>query len=274
MSEYLETGIFDSSFKFRTFINDGMCILYPHWHKEIEIIYSKKGTINIGLNEELIQLQEGEIVFMASGDIHYFLASPGSERYVFLLDLSMFKEDDLRAGEESLSELFSRGERYSKKWPESLQTKMTKLLEEIYHDFYSEQPGKNYQVLAGLYKLIGNFYQELPLQVTEHSANYNEIQYKDVINRLNDIFAYVEQHYQEKIQLKDIAAHAGFSQYYFTRFFKKSTGQTFMEFLVEYRITQAKYILATEKIPMADLAERVGFVAVEVPKEFANTGTG
>lgn len=67
MSEYLEIPEFQDSILFRTFLNDGMTIVYPHWHKEIEIIYSRKGKVNIGVREEIVQLEEGEIFFSLAG---------------------------------------------------------------------------------------------------------------------------------------------------------------------------------------------------------------
>ncbi|MEG2253880.1 MAG: helix-turn-helix transcriptional regulator, partial [Vagococcus sp.] len=45
--------------------------------------------------------------------------------------------------------------------------------------------------------------------------------------------------------------------------FKKNTGQTLMQFLTDYRINQAKYILSHEKIPMIEVAEKSGFNSVK-----------
>ncbi len=57
--------------------------------------------------------------------------------------------------------------------------------------------------------------------------------------------------------------YVGFSPYYFTRFFKANTGQTFMQFLTEYRVNQAQFILGNEKLPMAEVAEKAGFASVK-----------
>lgn len=43
MSNYLEIPGFEDLIPFRTFLNDGMTIVYPHWHKEIEIITRARG---------------------------------------------------------------------------------------------------------------------------------------------------------------------------------------------------------------------------------------
>lgn len=36
-----------------------------------------------------------------------------------------------------------------------------------------------------------------------------------------------------------------------------------MQFLTEYRIKQAKFILSTEKLPMSEVAEKSGFSSVK-----------
>ena len=64
MSMYLEIPEFESDFRFRTFLNDGLTIVYPHVHKEIELIYAKRGKVNIGVADEIIELEEGELYIL------------------------------------------------------------------------------------------------------------------------------------------------------------------------------------------------------------------
>lgn len=109
MSMYLEIPEFESDFRFRTFLNDGLTIVYPHVHKEIELIYAKRGKVNIGVADEIIELEEGELYIFASGQPHYFLASPESERYVYQFDFALFDETILREKELSLKTLFDEG---------------------------------------------------------------------------------------------------------------------------------------------------------------------
>lgn len=264
MSNYLEIPGFEDLIPFRTFLNDGMTIVYPHWHKEIEIIYSRKGKVNIGVNEDIVQLEEGEIYFFPSGEAHYFLASPDSERYVFQFNLKLFDEKTLRTSEDSLLSLFEYGEPHSRNWPESLARKATGLLIDLYKIEESKPVGMNYFTLGYLYQLIGEFYLNLPRRKEKTTTTKRStIQHKETLDLLNQVFEYVENRYQEVITVEDIAKFVGFSPYYFTRFFKTHTGQTFMQFLTEYRINQAKFILANEKIPMVEVAEKAGFASVK-----------
>ncbi|RRJ66018.1 AraC family transcriptional regulator [Paenibacillus oralis] len=264
MSNYLEIPEFEDSIPFRTFLNDGMTIVYPHWHKEIEIIYSRKGKVNIGIDEDIVQLEEGEIFFFPSGEAHYFLASPDSERYVFQFNLKLFDEKILRASEDSLLSLFESGEPHSRNWPKTLARKATELLVHLYGIEESKPAGMNYLTLGYLYQLIGEFYLHLPRRKERKApVKRSAIQHKETLDLLNQVFEYVEDRYREVIAVEDVAKFVGFSPYYFTRFFKTNTGQTFMQFLTEYRINQAKFILANEMIPMVEVAEKAGFASVK-----------
>ena len=264
MSMYLEIPEFESEFRFRTFLNDGLTIVYPHVHKEIEIIYAKRGTVNIGVDDTIIELEEGDLYLFSSGQPHYFLASPESERYVYQFDMKLFEEPLLRENEVSLMTLFEEGEPHSKNWPTSFTEKITGLLIELYQLEEENVIGKRYLTLGLLYQLIGECYQSLPKRKQAvNPLKRTAAQYKETLQRLNDVFEYIESHYQEVLTMEDTARHVGFSPHYFTRFFKTNTGKTFMQFLTEYRINQAKFILANEKIPMAEVAEKAGFASVK-----------
>ncbi|MCP1109672.1 AraC family transcriptional regulator [Ohessyouella blattaphilus] len=264
MSKYLEIPAFDQDISFRTFLHDGMEITYPHFHKEIEIIYILKGRLNIGVRDEIIELQKGEVYFFASGEPHFFLASPGSERYVWQFDLKIFNETLLGKDLESLFELFEKSEPCSRSWSKDFTEKFIHLLTEAYNALEEKKKGYNYYITGLLNQVIGLMYQQVPIRATTKKQKKSyEMKYKETLDQLNIIFDFVEKHYDEPLTLDEVSAKIGFSPHYFTRFFKKNTGQTFMQFLTEYRIIQSKFLLANDKLPMVDVAERAGFSSVK-----------
>lgn len=262
MSLYLEIPQLNKQFPYRFLLNDGMTIVYPHWHKEIEIIYANRGRVNIGVGESVVTLEEGEVIFFASGEPHYFLASPDSERYVYQFDLKLFDESILRKAT-SLVTLFEQGERHSRNWPSSFRQTVIALLVELAELEEEESMGMNYLIMSNLYRLVGEFYRSLPRKEEQVAVTPTAIHRKETLERLNQVFEYIENQYREVITVEDVAKYVGFSPYYFTRFFKKNTGQTFIQFLTEYRVNQAKFILANEKLPMVEVAEQAGFSSVK-----------
>lgn len=258
MNSYVEIPKFKNELLFRTFINDGMTIAYPHFHKEIEIIYSLKGSVNIGIDDRVMSLEEGEIIIFSSGQPHSFLSSPDSERFVYQFDLQIFDET-INQETLSLRELFETRDLHSRCWPEELKHLTQTILFDMYDSFTKDESGKNFAILGKLYQLIAAFYQWLPEKNDVVPVEHTRIRYKDTLEYVNTVFEYVKCHYNEPITLEEIAKHTGFSPYYFTRFFKKNTGKTFVQFLNEYRISQAKFILINEKVPVSEVADRSGF---------------
>lgn len=265
MSQYLEIPKLNGLFPFRSFISHGWDITYPHWHKEIEIIYCLKGRVNLGVYEEIIQLEEGEIYFFPSGEPHFFLASPDSQRIVYQFELKLFHENEnLQQKDRTLFELFDTAVNHSRFWPENSEKQLKKLLLSIYEENETKNEGKQYTIMGALYQIVSLFYR-LPVKPVQDAkrATQKALKNKETLTYLNTIFEYVEQHYLDPLCLEDISSHLGFSPSYFSRFFKKNVGFSFTQYLTEYRINQAKYILGTEELPMTEVATKSGFASVK-----------
>lgn len=58
---------------------------------------------------------------------------------------------------------------------------------------------------------------------------------------------YIDEHYTERIQVRDMAREACFSKYHFLRLFKKAYGQTPHAYLTSLRIKRAKTLLLEEE---------------------------
>ena len=70
---------------------------------------------------------------------------------------------------------------------------------------------------------------------------------------------YISSNYGSPITVDDIAAYVGLSRSYLCRAFQAVLGKSPKEFLSEYRIKQACYLLTHNNMSMMDIAESVGF---------------
>lgn len=59
---------------------------------------------------------------------------------------------------------------------------------------------------------------------------------------------FIENNYNKKIYIKDVADHTCLSKYHFEHIFKKETGLTFVDYLNFYRISQAKKYLMEKSV--------------------------
>ena len=86
----------------------------------------------------------------------------------------------------------------------------------------------------------------------QFSKSFTAQHYKQVLN-------YVALNYGKSILLEDLAAQADLSPSHFSRLFKQTIGQSPYQFLMAYRVEQAKKMLVNPNILMIDIAFYCGF---------------
>ena len=77
--------------------------------------------------------------------------------------------------------------------------------------------------------------------------------------RFKRVLDFVTEKYGQNIALEDMAAQAALSPFHFSRLFKKTIGRTPHQFLVSYRIEQARKMLLEPERPIMDIAMACGF---------------
>ncbi len=76
---------------------------------------------------------------------------------------------------------------------------------------------------------------------------------------LTAVFRILDEQFANELRLTDIAEQVGRSPAYLTDVMRKSTGRTVMQWLVERRIAEARWRLATTDEEIAIIGERVGY---------------
>lgn len=87
---------------------------------------------------------------------------------------------------------------------------------------------------------------------TFSSGNYSR---QRVIRTLR----YINENYTEKITLKDIAGYVGVHPQYFSSFFRKNFGKSFVEYLNNYRVQKSLLLLTDPEKSITDIALACGF---------------
>ena len=89
------------------------------------------------------------------------------------------------------------------------------------------------------------------LKKLSHSKEFELLHTRPYVNRyskkeqerIRQIYSFVDERYQNKISIAEVAALCHLTKPAFCRYFKKATGNTFIGFLNQYRISQAKRLL-------------------------------
>lgn len=77
--------------------------------------------------------------------------------------------------------------------------------------------------------------------------------------KINTVVDYVSQNYNQDICLSDAASLIGMSDSHFSRYFKKATGNRFIEFVNRVRISRACSLLSETDQQIANICFQVGF---------------
>lgn len=77
--------------------------------------------------------------------------------------------------------------------------------------------------------------------------------------KLRRVKEFIDANLEEDLSLAEIASIAVLSQYHFARAFRKSTGQTPQQYVMQRRIERAKELLAKDDLPIVEISLRTGF---------------
>ena len=77
--------------------------------------------------------------------------------------------------------------------------------------------------------------------------------------RLETVFTYMNRNFNRQISLRDVAETVNMSEVSFSRFIKKSTGQSFIDTLAEIRLGHVSRMLIDTDMTIAEIAFCCGF---------------
>ena len=94
------------------------------------------------------------------------------------------------------------------------------------------------------------------------STQYFPAQTGNISSAVVHVQKYVNDHYDEKITLHEIANKLFINKHALSLAFKEIVGISFKEYLVLFRLTEAKKLLLSSDLSISDIAEKVGYVNV------------
>jgi len=77
------------------------------------------------------------------------------------------------------------------------------------------------------------------------------------------MIAYIDENYQQKIELEDIAKIGGYNVNYTSQFFKRQLGVSFLEYLLRLRLREATVRLVNSEDGVAHIASSCGFADIK-----------
>ena len=226
---------------------------YPlHWHNNIEFDLVLSGKIRGRINRKDINVNEGDFFFVNSGDLHETEANDKNtisaitillsydllKKYCPDIDLYYFNFDEKKEAKKKIINLIIECADLYKNKKEFYELEISIILREICMILLKECRQKR------------------------NDINFSMYEEKSIVN-IKRAITYMEENYDSELSLKNIADEIGMAPTYFSRFFKKTTRETFYCYLNKIRLYNAYKELINTDSSITEIALNNGFANVK-----------
>lgn len=245
-----------------------------HWHEMLEIIYISNGKTIVSSGGITIEALKGDIVIITPNVIHgFYNAVSGTEVSVFQVGLELFDQGliDLRDREQKIL-VFSNKIHIKAKEDNGLHKRLEKMLMETRKEYINKIDGYRLAIKIKLLEFSLIFLREIPAQFPTQGRIGRRNYRREILERL---FLFIHENVDNpEITLEQAANAAALSKFYFTRYFKEWTGQTFHTYLVRLRISRVEEYLINSDLLITDIAYKCGFSSLKTFNRLFKTYTG
>jgi AraC-like DNA-binding protein len=270
---FYEKRKFDPAFPFRLW-DTSFQSFSNHWHEIQELVYLRQGTMTVSVDGQAYKARAGDILVISPGLIHGFAdCTLDNALTIIQFGLEIFDQSLIDLRDQAFQKLvFGRKIFFQKKMDGPLYNSLAKLVLRLREEYYARNEGYRLVIKSKLYNLALIFLRKIPamdiLPREVARRNYS----RQILER---VFAFIHSNYSNfGLTLDKAAAAAALSKFYFSRFFKEQTGQTFHAYLTRVRISRAEEYLTESDMPVADIAYLCGFGSVKTFNRLFKTSTG
>lgn len=223
-----------------------------HWHRELEVLYILNGHATVTMDGERYELNPLDVIVMDYSKIHEVIYE-----LPHTMGICIHISRQLMHRYVSDKELFAircAGNRIPQEKQEAY-SGFCEYLKELTVLYVNQRNTYRLRstalVLNMLASLLENFSEPVTKSVSEAKLGN--------MSRLEQVCDYVEHHYMEEIALQEAADELGLNKEYFCRFFKQSTGTSFMKYVNQVRISHIYQDLLHTGEGIQEIMERHGF---------------
>ena len=226
---------------------------YPsHWHTPLEIIMPLENNYLVVCNKIDYDLQVGDILIIAPGALHYMEATAG-RRMIFQADFSLlYGIKELAATMTLIYPAIHIKPDLDKHCYHKIRDLLLSMADEYGNNLLLHE--------AAIYaKLI-----EILVEAARHCRIFSDrengnTKRREYVERFLKICDYINEHFNENLNLSDVARLSGFSKYHFSRLFKQFTQVSFYRYLNQKRIEHATRLLIHDNLSVTEVAILCGF---------------
>lgn len=213
-------------------------LFFWHFHPEYELVYIEGASATRHVGDHIATYTESDLVLIGSNIPHLNFDYGVQTAYKKeVLHINPNFKNTLFNEIPELSDIFQLFERsqhgiaFTGNTKAEVGGRMKKLAE--------MPPFKQFLEVLHIFEILSGSRESFLLHEEAVINKYSKKQQ----DRLRKVYAYIDEYYQQKIEVAQIAALCNLGKEAFCRYFKSATGSTFVNFLNQYRVSQAKRLL-------------------------------
>ena len=215
---------------------------HPNWHTNIEILLCLSGNGKVSLETEEHTFSAGDIFVINSNFLHSIYTDKRIEYDCLILDRDFCKSNGIPTDNVLFKEKIQDGS-------------LSELFNRVKSAYLSSGICRAAKIRCSVLELLIALRAKYTLDISSDAPHAIRVQNTDRVKRS---MVYIRQNMKSCLTLEDIAAYVGISKYYFTREFKRITGQTVFEYINVVRCKEAKRLI-TQGMTVSLAAQTCGF---------------
>jgi AraC-like DNA-binding protein len=230
-----------------------------HWHEHLQFYYFVEGEALLECGHNRFEVSPGSIVVINSNELHYLESlSDDLEFYTIRIDPTfLFSNQVDLLQTKYLAPLASN--RISFRNLIENDTGVLECVTKILQEYDSKEVGYELAMKASIYQLIVLLLRGYVCKIL------SEKEFKEKtcsLKHFNAILQFIEDNYDKKIRLKELADSANLSECHFCRIFKQITGKTLTNYVNEIRLEKAACFLKQIDLNITEIALKCGFDSI------------
>lgn len=233
---------------------------YPlHWHNEMEIIFNCHGKLKVMIENIEYILNQNDILIISPQMIHSIAQYEDKtcEYFNILFDFSLLTTS---ANDICYEKYFSL---YFNLYQNIVihcknNSELNKLISPYIKDLIinRKRAYSDYELMikSNLFAILYHLDQNKTV-ISKTSKCFIQNTY----HKIKTCLLYIQENYNKKITISSISKQCGFSESHFMKLFKELTNQSFIQYLLNYRLEIASIQLVETNKKIIDISEDVGF---------------
>lgn len=223
--------------------SEGYESVLNHSHDFIEITFIKSGIALHQINDLHVEIKKGDIFLISTDAVHSI--KPISQNDVFTLTNVLVNKSFFSDGINIKPEMVFKSKLFD------YEKQIDLIRNEYKKDIYNEE------ILLMLIKnLINCFKIEILWELQSKNGKRRKQLYTD--DYINMAISYIKEHYNEKIDVKDIADAVGLYPNYLQKLFRKKHETSIMQYLQHYRVEKSCQYLIETNLSVEEIVTLVG----------------